>query len=174
VLQEGEAKLTLVTNAKGGIIDDSVITNHGAYTYMVVNGATKYGDMKHFDAHLADFKAKGGDASYEYHHDLNLVALQGLGAPAVLARLLAPADAASLSTMPFMSGRPMKVMGVEGCIVTRCGYTGEDGFEISMPPEAAVRLTQAMLDQPEVRARRSREADSSSCSARTKSPPPAL
>lgn len=52
-IKEGDAKLTLVTNATGGIIDDSVITNHGSYIYMVVNGATKHGDMKHFDEHLA-------------------------------------------------------------------------------------------------------------------------
>lgn len=53
-IKEGEAKLTLLTNAKGGIIDDSVITNHGkGVIYMVVNGATKHGDMAHFDEQLA-------------------------------------------------------------------------------------------------------------------------
>lgn len=150
-IKEGDAKLTLVTNAAGGIIDDSVITNHGSYIYMVVNGATKHGDMKHFDEHLAAFRAKGGDASYEYDHSANLVALQGPAAASVLPRLLSPADAAAIPRMPFMTGRPMPVLGVQGCIVTRCGYTGEDGFEIAMPAHAAEKITRALLDHPEVK-----------------------
>jgi aminomethyltransferase len=76
----------------------------------------------------------------------NLVALQGPGAAAVLSKLLSPADAETLPKMAFMHGRPMNVLGVSGCIVTRCGYTGEDGFEISMPPTAAVRITNALLE----------------------------
>ena len=87
-LKAGEAKLSLITNASGGIIDDTVLTNHGDYIYMVVNGATKHGDMAHFDGHLAAFKAAGGDASYEYLHSQNLVALQGHAAPSVLVALV--------------------------------------------------------------------------------------
>lgn len=100
----------------------------------------------------AAFRAKGGDVNYEYDHSANLVALQGPAAAAVLPRLLAPADAAAIARMPFMTGRPMPVMGVQGCIVTRCGYTGEDGFEIAMPAHAAERITRALLDHAEVRA----------------------
>lgn len=99
----------------------------------------------------AAFRAKGGDASYEYDHSANLVALQGPAAASVLPRLLSPADAAALPRMPFMTGRPMPVLGVQGCIVTRCGYTGEDGFEIAMPAHAAEKITRALLDHPEVR-----------------------
>lgn len=120
---------------------------------MVVNGATKHGDMAHFDAQLAAWKAARGGASdvtYEYLHTQNLVALQGLGAPEILAQLLAPADAERARTMPFMSGGPMRVMGVDGCIVTRCGYTGEDGYEVSMPADAAVKITSALLSNPAV------------------------
>lgn len=165
-IKQGESKLTLLTNAKGGIIDDSVITSHGdpaspASTsgfakggglYMVVNGATKHGDMAHFDRQLEEFKRRnpGADVRYSYHHDQNLVALQGPGAANVLPKLLSPSDAEALKGMAFMTGRPMKVMGVDGCIVTRCGYTGEDGFEVSMPKEAAVKITTALLDQPGV------------------------
>ena len=153
--QEGESKLTLLTNARGGIIDDSVITNHGASVYMVVNGATKHGDMAHFDAELAAFRAArgagGADVMYEYLGEQNLVALQGPAAAAALAPLLAPADAAALPRMPFMTGRPMPVLGIAGCIVTRCGYTGEDGFEVSMPAAAATRVAAALLDRPGVR-----------------------
>jgi hypothetical protein len=120
---------------------------------MVVNGATKHGDMAHFDAQLAAFKAaRGGsaDVSYEYWGSQNLVAIQGLGAPAVLAKLLTPADAARVAAMPFMSGAPATVLGVPGCVITRCGYTGEDGYEVSMPAHAAVRITTALLEQPGV------------------------
>lgn len=148
-MREGEAKLTLITNAKGGIMDDSVITNHGSYIYMVVNGATKAKDMAHFDASLATM-GSGMDVRYEYLHTQNLVALQGPGAPDVLSRLVGAADATAVRNMPFMSGKPMDVMGVRGCIITRCGYTGEDGYEISMPPDAAERITRALLDHKQV------------------------
>lgn len=151
-MQEGDSKLTLLTNARGGIIDDCVITNHGEYLYMVVNGATKYGDMKHFDAEMASFSnSRGAKVTYEYLHDQNLVALQGPAAAAALAPLLSTADAEALPRMPFMTGRPMVVLGYDGCIVTRCGYTGEDGFEVSMPAKAAVAVAEALLKQPGVR-----------------------
>lgn len=73
--------------------------------------------------------------------------MQGPAASSVLSRLVAPGDAEAVAKMKFMSGRPMPVLGVPGCIVTRCGYTGEDGYEISMPPGEAVRITRALLDQ---------------------------
>jgi aminomethyltransferase len=113
---------------------------------MVVNGATKAKDMAHFDAALQSF---GGDVQYEHLAGQNLVALQGPGAAAALPRLLSAADAAALPKLAFMHGRRMAVLGVD-CIVTRCGYTGEDGFEVSMPAADAVRITRALLEQPEV------------------------
>ena len=109
--------------------------------------------MAHLDVQLAAFRAAGGEAAYEYLATQNLVALQGPASAAVLARLLAPADAASLAKMAFMHGRPMRVLGEAGCIVTRCGYTGEDGFEVSMPAAAATKIAGALLEQAEVRRR---------------------
>lgn len=73
---------------------------------MVVNGATKFGDMEHFNKHLEAFRKEGGDVSFEYFHSRNLVALQGPASPAVLARLVSAEDANVVTTMPFMSGRP--------------------------------------------------------------------
>jgi aminomethyltransferase len=111
-LKEGESKLTLLTNAQGGIIDDSVITAHPKGSiYMVVNGATKHGDMAHFDRQIQEFKAKnpGADVKYEYKHEQNLVALQGPGAAAALPKLLSPADAvATRARMALRSACPRK------------------------------------------------------------------
>ena len=89
-LKEGGSTLTVVTTATGGVLDDSILSNSGGGVhYMVVNGATKVGDMAHFDAQLAAFRAAnpGADVSYEYLATQNLVALQGPGASAVLAGL---------------------------------------------------------------------------------------
>merc|ERR1719223_2717312 len=73
-LKDGAGCLSLVTNASGGIIDDTVIANAGDYVYMVVNGATKFGDMKHFQEQMASFD---GDITMEYLEDsLQLLAIQ--------------------------------------------------------------------------------------------------
>lgn len=131
-LKSGEAKLSLIMNEKGGIVDDTVITNAGDHIYMVVNGACKYKDMEHFKQHM-----KGMDVHMEYMGDQQLVALQGKGAHAVMARLAPSID---LPKMNFMTGTTATVAGIANCRVTRCGYTGEDGFEISVDPKNAVKL----------------------------------
>lgn len=119
---------------------------------MVVNGATKYGDMKHFDEKLASFRAKGGDVKYEYLHTQNLVALQGPGAAQVLAGLVDGGSAVkeAVTTMPFMFGKPTVSIAGVPCTVTRCGYTGEDGYEIGMAPEHAVKVAEAILSSKAV------------------------
>jgi aminomethyltransferase len=104
-----------VTNDKGGIIDDTVITNAGDYVYMVVNGATKFGDMVHFQQQMAAFK---GDVSMEYLEDsMQLLALQGPGAAAAVKKLL-PSNF-DLEKMPFMSGTNTQLDGIDGCRITR-------------------------------------------------------
>jgi aminomethyltransferase len=114
-LSKGSGCLSLVTNEKGGIIDDTVITNAGDYVYMVVNGATKFGDMKHFEEQMASFS---GDVTMEYLEDsMQLLALQGPGAAEAIAKIL-PAGF-DLTTMPFMSGTPTTLDGVDGCRITR-------------------------------------------------------
>ena len=148
-LAEGSAVLSLITNADGGIIDDTVISNAGDHIYMVVNGACKYKDMAHFDAQLAAF---GGDVSYEYlGDDAALVALQGDAAGDVMSGLLDD-KSIDLTKVSFMEGMYTSVLGVHGCRVTRCGYTGEDGFEVAIPPASAAAVTQAMLDHEAVAA----------------------
>jgi aminomethyltransferase len=114
-LAEGHGCLSLVTNEKGGIIDDTVITNAGEYIYMVVNGATKFGDMKHFQEQLSAFK---GDVQMEYLEDsMQLLAVQGPGAAAAVAKLL-PSDF-NLVKMAFMTGTNTTLDGIPGCRITR-------------------------------------------------------
>lgn len=114
-LAEGSGCLSLVTNEKGGIIDDTVITNAGDYIYMVVNGACKYGDMEHFQEQMSAF---GGDVSMEYlGDDMQLLAIQGPGAAAAVKKIL-PSDF-DLVKMAFMTGVDTTLDGVDGCRITR-------------------------------------------------------
>jgi len=145
-LAPGSGCLSLVTNASGGIIDDTVITNAGDFIYMVVNGATKFGDMKHFKEQMEAF---GGDVTMEYLEDsMQLLAIQGPGAAAAVAKIL-PAGF-DLTNMAFMTGADTVLDGIEGCRITRCGYTGEDGFEIAMPASSTVSIASKLLEDPAV------------------------
>jgi aminomethyltransferase len=114
-LAPGSGCLSLVTNEKGGIIDDTVITNAGDFVYMVVNGATKHGDMQHFKEQMADFS---GDVTMEYLEDsMQLLAVQGPGAVEAMKKLLP--DGFDLTKMAFMSGTDTTLDGIEGCRITR-------------------------------------------------------
>jgi len=114
-LAEGTGCLSLVTNEKGGIKDDTVITKYGDYVYMVVNGATKFEDMKHFEEQLTAF---GGDVNMEYLEDsMQLLALQGPGAADAVAKILP--SGFDLVHMPFMTGTETTLDGIEGCRITR-------------------------------------------------------
>lgn len=111
---------------------------------MIVNGATKDGDMAHFREQLESFQ---GDACFEYYHEQQLLALQGPSAAAVLARLL-PAEV-DLSKVNFMTGLDTTVGGLKARM-TRCGYTGEDGFEISVAWKDAAALAELLLKAPDM------------------------
>lgn len=158
-LKEGASALTLVTTERGTILDDSILSNAGGGThYMVVNGATKHGDMKHFDAQLAAFRAAAvragsvADVDYEYLATQNLVALQGPAASAVLARLVDGGAAAQerVAKMPFMSTIARISVAGKPCSVTRCGYTGEDGYEVGMAAADAEHVARALLGDKRV------------------------
>mmetsp|Transcript_26991 Transcript_26991/g.56522 ORF Transcript_26991/g.56522 Transcript_26991/m.56522 type:complete len:425 (-) Transcript_26991:125-1399(-) len=145
-LKKGQGCLSLITNENGGILDDTVITNAGDFVYMVVNGATKAKDMLHFQEQMTAFD---GDVAMEYlEDDFQLLALQGPGAAAAVAKLLP--SSVDLVKMPFMTGHDTTLDGVEGCRITRCGYTGEDGFEIAMPAAHAVSIASKLLEDPTV------------------------
>lgn len=114
-------------------------------SYEVVNGACKYGDMEHFKKEMAKFQAEGKDVKMEYLGDIGLIAIQGAMAPTVLRRF----TEVDVTKMPFMTGQDMKVGGVN-CRVTRCGYTGEDGYEVQIPAADSIPLVKEILKNKEV------------------------
>jgi aminomethyltransferase len=137
-LGTGRTRYTLLTNDQGGIRDDLMVTRQPDHLYLVVNAATKAADTAHLAAKL------DGIAQVIPMSDRALLALQGPAAVGVLAKLN-PATAA----MGFMSASPT-VLGGIACFVTRSGYTGEDGFEISVPADSAAKLAKLLLKDPNV------------------------
>jgi aminomethyltransferase len=138
-LAPGRTRYTMFTDENGGILDDLMVTNCGAHLALVVNASCKAADVAHLQDQI------GGRAQVREHPDRALLALQGPQAAAVVARL-APDTAA----MTFMSFGRARLGGIE-CGLTRSGYTGEDGFEISVPADEAVKLAKLLLAQPEVK-----------------------
>ncbi len=137
-LKPGRMRYTLFTEPGGGILDDLMVANAGDHLHLVVNAANAEADLAHLRAHLP------AAVGVRPLADRALLALQGPQAAAVLARL-APEAAA----MSFMAARAMDVGGI-ACHVSRSGYTGEDGFEISVPAAEAEALARRLLEQPEV------------------------
>jgi len=137
-LAEGKQRYALFTNDAGGILDDLMVTRRGDHLFLVVNAGCKVADLDHLRAEI------GGRCAIEPMPDHALLALQGPAAGAVMARL-APA----LAKLTFMSGAAATIAGID-CFATRSGYTGEDGFEISVAGEHAAALARALLAAPEV------------------------
>jgi len=138
-LAEGKQRYALFTNDAGGIRDDLMVTRRADHLFLIVNAACKGDDIAHLRASIA------GRCAIEPLPDRALLALQGPQAAAVIARL-APA----LTRLTFMSGAEATVAGV-ACFATRSGYTGEDGFEISVAAGDAEALARALLAEPEVK-----------------------
>ncbi len=134
----GRQRYALFTNETGGILDDLMIANFGDHLFLVVNAACKAQDLDHLRTHLSD------RCKVEALTDRALLALQGPQAGAVLARL-----APDTAPMTFMTVGRVSLAGAP-CFVSRSGYTGEDGFEISVPAERAEALARALLAEPEV------------------------
>ena len=129
----GRQRYAQFTNEAGGILDDLMVANFGTHLFLVVNAACKADDETHLRQNLADV------CVVEPLGDRALIALQGPKAESVLARFCADAAA-----MRFMDSGSHRVDGID-CFVSRSGYTGEDGFEISVPVEAAESLAKALL-----------------------------
>lgn len=139
-LPVGRQRYGLFTNDNGGILDDLMITNQGDALYLVVNAACKADDIAHLRQHLP------ADIKLTELTDRALIAVQGPLAVEVVARLQ-PA----VSDLVFMDNQTLDIDGLP-CFVSRSGYTGEDGVEISVPADAADALVRTLLAQPEVEA----------------------
>ncbi len=137
-LGEMKQRYALLTNEQGGVLDDLMVTNAGDHLFVVVNAACKAQDISLMQEKLAD------QCDIEVLEDHALLALQGPEARSVLARL-APESAEML----FMTAANLEIDGVD-CFVTCSGYSGEDGFEISVANERAEQLARTLLAQPEV------------------------
>ena len=134
----GRQRYAQFTNAEGGILDDLMVANFGDHLSLAVKGACKAADEAHLRKHLAD------TCSIEVLADRALVALQGPKAASVLATICPEAPA-----MKFMEAGPHQVDGVD-CFVSRSGYTGEDGCEISIPAAKAEAVMFRLLDDADV------------------------
>lgn len=135
-------RYSLLLDEHGGVLDDLMVTRWNEGFYLVVNGATKWDDIAHLREHLPD------EVTLNHLDDHALLALQGPQASAALERVVS--GEYPLSALTFMKGGRFTIAGHEAWI-SRSGYTGEDGFEISIPADAAVAVADLICAQPEVR-----------------------
>lgn len=143
-LKPGQQRYSQFLNAEGGILDDLMITRlgyegHHHWLYLVVNAACKDADLAHMQKHLS------ATCEVEPMFSRGLLALQGPQASAVLSRLVP-----QVSTMKFMAGAYVVIDGAR-CYVTRSGYTGGDGYEISTPADQTDAIARKLLSHPEVK-----------------------
>jgi aminomethyltransferase len=129
----------LLLNDEGGIIDDLMFVNRGEDIFVIVNGACKHGDLAHIQQRI------GNRCTIEAQFDRALLALQGPQAVSALQRLVP-----GVEQLVFMTGMAFNLDGAD-LYITRSGYTGEDGFEISLPAHAAEAFARTLLAQPEVK-----------------------
>eukprot|EP00850_Spirogloea_muscicola_P004317 SM000018S03682 [mRNA] locus=s18:718627:721434:- [translate_table: standard] len=148
-LKLGTGSLSVFTNEKGGVIDDTVISKLADdHIYLVLNAGCRDKDLEHIEKHLKPYQSKGKDVAWHIHDDRSLLALQGPLAPSVLQKLTTE----DLSKLYFSDIKLTKINGAD-CFLTRTGYTGEDGFEISVPSEHAVELAKKILEASEDKVR---------------------
>ena len=133
----GRQRYALFTDEAGGILDDLMVTRYGDCLYLVVNAACKAQDIQYIRSRLT----KG--IKLEVLDNRALIAIQGPMAADVMARVVP-----EVAEMVFMDSRQLSIDGTS-CFISRSGYTGEDGFEISIPEKEAERITRLLLDHPD-------------------------
>ncbi|MGD9649739.1 MAG: glycine cleavage system aminomethyltransferase GcvT [Dongiaceae bacterium] len=138
ILKPNQQRYTLFTLETGGILDDLMVANMGDHLFLVVNAACKEQDAAHLRAHLPS------SIKIEELPNRSLIALQGPEAAKILEKLIP-----GISALKFMYTAKAKLEDIE-IWLSRSGYTGEDGFELSIPNEAAEKITRLLLNQPGV------------------------
>ena len=138
-LAEGRMRYSLLLADDGGVLDDLMITRTPTGYFLVVNGAVKWDDIAHLREHLPD------DITLNYLDDRALLALQGPQAVAALSRIVP-----GVAALTFMTS-DIFLWGEDPLWISRSGYTGEDGFEISVAADAAERLSAALCAMDEVK-----------------------
>ena len=133
-LPSGKSRYTFFTNPEGGIMDDLIVSAAGDYMFAVVNASMREQDV----AHLKTLDIEVIEI------DRSLIAIQGPSAEAIVSAIVPEA-----AELKFMETRLMDLMGSE-CRVSRLGYTGEDGYEISLPNDRAVEITRKFLEHPDL------------------------
>jgi aminomethyltransferase len=141
-LKPGQVRYSLLLDENGGILDDLMISRWGSGLYLVVNGATKWDDIAHLREHLPD------EITINHLEERALLALQGPQALAALGPLVS--GEMPLSALTFLRGAAFTFGGVDAWI-SRSGYTGEDGFEISLPAENAAAIVDLFCADPRVK-----------------------
>jgi len=137
-LADGRQRYGFLTDANGGILDDLMLTRRDDHLFVVVNAGCKAADIAHIERHIGD------RCEIEVLEDRALIALQGPRAVEALAELWA-----DVAAMKFMDVRHCRLHDVS-CLVSRSGYSGEDGYEISVPASYAVDIAQRLLEHPDV------------------------
>jgi aminomethyltransferase len=136
----GRQRYSLLTAADGGIIDDFMVTRFGEEDlFLIVNAACKESDFHRIATNVRD-----GTTLHRLESHA-LLALQGPAAVGVLGRLVP-----QIAEMRFMDFQEVRIAGMGTCRITRSGYTGEDGFEISVPSATALEFARRLLEEPEV------------------------
>jgi aminomethyltransferase len=139
ILKDGRLRYSLLLAEDGGIVDDLMVTRRDDHFYMVVNGATKAGDIEQLSARLPS------TVVLDHMKEQALLALQGPKAVEALSRLVP-----GVEQLGFMTGAAFDLAGA-GAWISRSGYTGEDGFEISVPAARVGEVAELLAAQPEVK-----------------------
>lgn len=142
-LKSHSAVLSLMTNVRGGIIDDTIITKFSDHIFMVVNAGCKDKDLVHIREQLSLFTSKGKSVTLQELTDRSLLAIQGPKAAATVQKVIKDLD---LNQVKFMTAQYARVnMLSTDVLVSRCGYTGEDGFELSVLSTHAEKLADLLM-----------------------------
>ena len=137
-LSSGQMRYTMFTNATGGVLDDFIVTRVPGGMFLVLNASQANQDLQYLIGSLSK------DIAVELCHDYSLLALQGPKSACVLARYIS-----DIGKLRFMNSASVLISGIRA-LVTRSGYTGEDGFEISVENRYVEALVRALLREPEI------------------------